>query len=198
MFLQKRKARRKAPLDSSAEGDSESGAGDEDEDGAGDGDEEPSASEKARQAFLKCKLAQDVALLDCAKSFAMAGVPVLTVRSELCEGTLLDAVRSFLDRFLSYRRSLLLSPQCIPLTKASHTGFICLHLKSISLLRFRLWSSRPATSPQTRSPVLLYQCLPAAVPVPAVLLSASPPLSGRAALQVPSLLSDGCGRHGKV
>ena len=125
LFLQERKARRKSPLDSSAEGDSESGTGGVEEEGEGDGEAELSASEKARQEFLKNKLARDAALLDCAKSFAMARVPVLTVRSELCEGTLLATIRSFLKRFLNYRKSLLLSPQCISLPKASHTGFIC-------------------------------------------------------------------------
>ncbi|CDJ31773.1 LOW QUALITY PROTEIN: apical membrane antigen, putative [Eimeria mitis] len=76
---QKRKSRRKPPSDSSADGDSESGAGVEDEGaGAGEGEDELPASERARQEFLRGKAARDAALLECAKSFAMAGVPVLT------------------------------------------------------------------------------------------------------------------------
>lgn len=42
------------------------------------------------------------------------------------------------------------------------------------------------------------QSLLRTVSVAVVILSAPPPLSGCAALQVPSLFSHGCGRHGKL
>ncbi|KAL8438640.1 hypothetical protein ACSSS7_000073 [Eimeria intestinalis] len=102
--------------------------GDEDEgeeavDGSDEESDDPrTASEKARDEFIKRKSEQDAVLLRSAKSFAAAGVPVLTVRSELCEGTFMAAIKHFLDRFMNYRRSLLLSPQCIPLPKVRIRG----------------------------------------------------------------------------
>lgn len=77
------------------------------------------ASKRALESFLRKKAEQEALILQSAKSFAKAGVPVLTLRSELCDDTFLSAARCFLDRFMSYRRSLLLRPQCIPIPKAS-------------------------------------------------------------------------------
>ncbi|KAL8424730.1 hypothetical protein Efla_001319 [Eimeria flavescens] len=92
----------------------------EEEGGNGEeGEDLCAAPELAREAFLRKKMREDAALLRSAKSFAKAGVPVLTIHSELCDGTLFAALKHFLDRFMNYRRSLLLSPQCIPLPKAS-------------------------------------------------------------------------------
>lgn len=119
-MFQKRKALQKG-ASSTSEADSDEEPSEEAEEGEdGDG---LSASEKVRNAFLEKKKSQENMLLKTAKSLAKAGVPVLTVRSELCEGTLLAAVKCFLKKFFNYRRSLLMSPQCIPLPKARNLSF---------------------------------------------------------------------------
>lgn len=132
--MQKQARLRGVVGDASADGDTDDNiAGDSEAEGA----ETRSTADKARDAFLKEKSALEAIILQSAKSFAMAGVPVLTIRSELCEGTLLAAVRHFLDRFLNYRRSLLLGPQCIPLPKARHGSLPLPHRAPLS------WMSAP-------------------------------------------------------
>ncbi|KAL8443208.1 hypothetical protein Emag_006036 [Eimeria magna] len=119
-------------------------------------DDPHAACERARDEFVKSKSVQDAILLRSAKSFAAAGVPVLTVRSELCEGTLMAAIKHFLDRFMNYRKSLLLSPQCIPLSKP-----VCqrlLRTRAAKLSKYELCSPMDVDSPRkkhsTNFPVL--------------------------------------------
>ncbi|KAL8451768.1 hypothetical protein Emed_001784 [Eimeria media] len=137
--------------------DTHEAVADEEREKASDGSDEESddpraACERARDEFVKSKSVQDAVLLRSAKSFAAAGVPVLVVRSELCEGTLMAAVKHFLDRFMNYRRSLLLSPQCISLPKR------LLRTRAARLSMYLLCSPMDVDSPRkkhsTEFPVL--------------------------------------------
>ncbi|OEH78090.1 apical membrane related protein [Cyclospora cayetanensis] len=132
----------------------------------GDGEEGPtsvlSSLTKARKAFLEEKAARDAVLLQSAKSFAMARVPILTVRSELCEGTLFAAVTHFLERFMNHRKSLILSSQCIPLPKSFYQKL--LHARVARLSKYQICSPMDVDAmfrvraPQQRETALQDMC----------------------------------------
>ncbi|CBZ50608.1 hypothetical protein NCLIV_010760 [Neospora caninum Liverpool] len=82
------------------------------------------ASRKALRDFARRKATEDAIVLQSAKLFASARVPVLVVNSDRTEQTVQRAVNEFLQPFLRHRQSLLLSPQCMRLDKATCAQFL--------------------------------------------------------------------------
>lgn len=78
-----------------------------------------SAVAKAQRRLLERKRFEEQTLLEFAKSLIRLRVPLLVVHGERSVKTIDRTVDAFLEPFLSYRSSLFLSQQCIPLSKVS-------------------------------------------------------------------------------
>ncbi|PFH36252.1 hypothetical protein BESB_044440 [Besnoitia besnoiti] len=115
------------------------------------------AVKKAREEFLRQKKVQDTLILQSAKLFAAAMVPVLVIDADRTDVTIQRAISRFLLPFLHHRQSLLLAPQCLRLDRETCTRYLKSGVARHS--RFGVFSPNDVDAPVSpaslRNPVLL-------------------------------------------